>query len=484
MQLEIFRAGKHTSADGRIFEFTREDLDEIVDTYDPATYRAPLILTAGNDHQVKGDDASQAFKPLCHGVPENLKRVGDSLLAEFDKITPDFEQWLKDKRIPGISSSFYLPQSPNNPYPGKKALRHIASVLFPSVKGMALPGFSEMIERGAIEFELPTEDESVEFPIEYGAADLIGVLRRMRDYLIEQDGLEIADRVIPSEKLGDLTENIAHEELVSKEVIDTLTAHVSRLESDIVRLQLELQRSQETQEYQESTLQYGEVFGSWLDRVRRERGVSVPVLARRSGLSESGVRLILSGETTRPTEEAIESLASALEMPAQLFKNILMESVSMSENMPENLSTNVQTTEELQQLREQLRQVEAKNAELAERNAKFEEQIETERKAARQRDIANLCERRQTENRFTPAMVRPVSADFSEGAPNNLKDFLTGLTPEQFAFFSEWSATIPVDRSKDALFNEYTSEDYSPDTDPLAEAYAKARESYSQAWNS
>jgi hypothetical protein len=174
---------------------------------------------------------------LAYGYPDKLKRVGDRLLAGFKKISPQFQEWVKNGNILGLSSSFYLPGSPHNPYPGKLALRHISGLGVdpPAVKGMNL-AFTEPLaefpcyaeeQEGTVDFALDADEETIE-QAKLGAKlyaalqsvsataasfggdspQLASLFRdfysRSRDRLIEEKGVEEADKLYPSFVLDQL----------------------------------------------------------------------------------------------------------------------------------------------------------------------------------------------------------------------------------------------------------------------------------------
>ena len=49
-KINIFKAGKHTSASGQSLEFTESDLQATVDAYNPETHEAPIVVGHPKDH--------------------------------------------------------------------------------------------------------------------------------------------------------------------------------------------------------------------------------------------------------------------------------------------------------------------------------------------------------------------------------------------------------------------------------------------------
>lgn len=236
--IEIFKTGKHTSSNGFQKDYSVEELDQVVTTYNPSTFKAPLIVSYPAHNTAGYSDGELHKSQLAFGFPDQLKRVGDRLLAGFKKISPKVREWINDGAILGFSSSFYLPNSPHNPYPGNLALRHVAACGIdpPAVKGMQIPELAEPLsafasyaenQAGAVEFAIEADEQTLE-DAQLGAkvyralkavdhsvasfgdcAPLAGVMRQifqqMRDRAIEEMGLEEADKAYPSYLLEQLS---------------------------------------------------------------------------------------------------------------------------------------------------------------------------------------------------------------------------------------------------------------------------------------
>lgn len=240
--IEVFIGGKRTSSNGLTRHYSDDELQQVVDTYDPNHFKAPLIVSYPA-HNTAGYSDSDLYKSqLAFGYPEQLKRVGNRLMAGFKKISPKIKEWINNGEILSFSSSFYLPQSPHNPYPGKLSLRHVAGCGSnpPAVKGMADPELSEPLanfanyeeeQEGSVEFGLDLDPETLEnvqlgqkvyqalkainsSVVGFGdSSSLAGMLQdifqRMRDQLIEDKGVEEADKVYPPYLLSALANYVA-----------------------------------------------------------------------------------------------------------------------------------------------------------------------------------------------------------------------------------------------------------------------------------
>ena len=232
LELEVFTSGKHLDSGYHWREYSDADLDEIVSTYDPKHFRAPLLVTAKNDHTHPGSPEYVSEDPLLsHGIPSALKREGSKLKAVFNSVSEPFRRWVDEKRIPGFSVALYEPQDVRNPYPGKHALRHIATVLHPAVKGNGMPGFSED-DPGVEKLENYDLSEGVAVGFSEGTETVAVLLSKLRDYLIEKDGREDAQKVLPSELIQQIAFAAAlPSQYANKWEVDDLRRRVEKLEN-------------------------------------------------------------------------------------------------------------------------------------------------------------------------------------------------------------------------------------------------------------
>jgi hypothetical protein len=194
---EIFRAGTRTASDGRTFVFSDKELDEIAESYNPNSFRAPLILS----HNTFGrSDRELAHSELAFGAVEKVIRMGDRLMAFFNPIASEVKGWVEEGRILDRSASFYPPSSPNNPTPGKWSLRHVALLgkTPPAVKGMEVLQLDELL--------FDDGSEAIEFGGAMNNRLVADLFRGVRDFLIEVQGLEIAEELLPHDLLSELQE--------------------------------------------------------------------------------------------------------------------------------------------------------------------------------------------------------------------------------------------------------------------------------------
>lgn len=188
--LHIFRPGRHKPMVGEPIEFAAADLDASAAAYDPALWRAPLVV------------GHPRINAPAYGWVDKLSSLPIGLEAEPADVEPAFAQMVNAKHFPNISASFWAPNAPGNPVPGVYYLRHVGflGAVPPAIKGLRTPEFAE--------------DESglVEFSSEWGDVDNASLWRRVREWLIGKFGQDEADQVVPSYLVGSL-EQSAHQEV-------------------------------------------------------------------------------------------------------------------------------------------------------------------------------------------------------------------------------------------------------------------------------
>jgi len=131
--VEIFRAGKHTDSQGRTREFSVDDLDRMVGSYQPEQHEAPAVIGHPKDNAP------------AWGWVEALKRVGEVALAKFKDVQPEFADMVDRRLFKKRSISLYPDGS----------LRHVGflGAQPPAVKGLRDFAFSHEDECSNYEFE-------------------------------------------------------------------------------------------------------------------------------------------------------------------------------------------------------------------------------------------------------------------------------------------------------------------------------------------
>lgn len=186
---DIFYAGKHVSASGAALDFSEADLQRSAAVYDPAKHEAPIVIGHPKDNL-------PAF-----GWIEKLNFTDGELVAAPKDVDPEFADMVAKRRFPKRSASFYSPGSPNHPLAGTADhdtyyLRHVGflGAAPPSLKGLREVAFNAA-DDGVIEF--------VE-AVPYAWSSLYQILSSLRDMLIADKGIEVADKTIPKYYLGDI----------------------------------------------------------------------------------------------------------------------------------------------------------------------------------------------------------------------------------------------------------------------------------------
>lgn len=164
----IFKGGKQTDSKG-IEHDGDELIDQAVATFEPEQHEPPVVI----GHPKENAPAFAWVKELKTAIKGGIK----TLYAKFKDVVPEFagavEQGLYKKR----SASFY----PDG------RLRHVGflGAAPPAVKGLADLKFEDDEEAISFDFYDP------------GMNTIARVLRSLRDWLIEKEGKEKADEIIP-----------------------------------------------------------------------------------------------------------------------------------------------------------------------------------------------------------------------------------------------------------------------------------------------
>lgn len=143
--IEIFRPGVHIDDAGVSHPFSDADLDGMASSYDPALREAPLTVGHPKDNLP------------AYGWVKSVKRTATGLAINPHQVEPQFAEMVTAGRFKKRSASFYPPQAPNNPTPGKWYLRHVAflGAQPPAIAGLKDIQFSEDDAGGAVSFSEP-----------------------------------------------------------------------------------------------------------------------------------------------------------------------------------------------------------------------------------------------------------------------------------------------------------------------------------------
>lgn len=168
--IEIFKAGRHVALDGSTVVFGERELAEVVRGYDPKIHEAPLVI------------GHPATNGPAHGWVKSLRASGGSLEANPDQIDPAFAESVRKGHYKKISCSFYRPDSPQNPTPGRWYLRHVGFL------GAAPPAV-----KGLRPVELAGDASGY---VEFAQLDAGAFLTALRTLIVEQLGAEVVDAAL------------------------------------------------------------------------------------------------------------------------------------------------------------------------------------------------------------------------------------------------------------------------------------------------
>ncbi|WP_113632168.1 hypothetical protein DUT67_14815 [Pectobacterium peruviense] len=184
--LAVFAPGTHTAVDGRTVTFTLDNCIDLASSYDPALSEAPFVI------------GHPSLTAPAYGWAKRLEVRDGLVYAEPKQVNPAFAEAFNAGSYKKRSLSIYLPDTPNNPKPGHYYARHVGflGAVPPAIKGLPDVQFSEASgDNAPLEFALPFETELL--------ADL---LRGVRDYLVEKEGSERADQILPQWRIKSLEE--------------------------------------------------------------------------------------------------------------------------------------------------------------------------------------------------------------------------------------------------------------------------------------
>lgn len=138
----IFKTGRHTNSNGVEREWSENDIDKIVESYDNTKHEAPIVI---------GHPKNNA---PAYGWIEKLKRVGDTLYALPKQLAQEFVEMVNKGLFKKRSISLYPDLS----------LRHVGflGAQPPAVKGLPDVEFKEE-DLSTIEIEETTDLEGLDY---------------------------------------------------------------------------------------------------------------------------------------------------------------------------------------------------------------------------------------------------------------------------------------------------------------------------------
>lgn len=182
--VEVFKAGTHTDSKGRQITFSQADVDQMIANHQLGA--APAVIGHPKD-------TAPAYAQV-----EAYKREGDSLFAKFTKINPAFEA--------GVESGAYFNRSVSVFKDGENGwrIRHIGWLggVPPAIDGLQPVEFSADDDK-CFEFSAPG------YSLVWGLESAARLMRKLRDRMIEKDGLEAADATLPQWDIDSMNDSVA-----------------------------------------------------------------------------------------------------------------------------------------------------------------------------------------------------------------------------------------------------------------------------------
>jgi hypothetical protein len=199
--IPIFKGGKQTDSNG--VEHDGDALmDKAIAKFNAAVHEPPAVI--GHPKE----DAP------AYGWVEGLKKQGNLLMAKFKQVQPAFADMVKTGLIKKRSAAFYPDGS----------LRHVGflGAMPPAVKGLPDVAFAE---GDSTNFEF-SDYETVS-----AWQDIARLFGKIRDYIIEKEGVEKADQIIDKYNI----EEIAAKATIEKENADEnkITLYKEKEETDM-----------------------------------------------------------------------------------------------------------------------------------------------------------------------------------------------------------------------------------------------------------
>lgn len=197
-QLHIFRAGIHQPMQGGAIEFREVDLAATAAAYDPALGEAPIVV------------GHPKLDAPAYGWVRALRAEGGDLVAEPHQVEPAFAEMVQAGRFKKISASFYTPSHPSNPKPGAFYLKHVGflGAAAPAVKGLRDVAFAAD-DADVVTLEFAADGAVSGWRLSWLLADVGGLFRGIRDWIVSKEGLETAEKMLPAQTVQRMTDEAA-----------------------------------------------------------------------------------------------------------------------------------------------------------------------------------------------------------------------------------------------------------------------------------
>lgn len=178
-RIHVARPGTFTDAHGRTVTMDAARISALAESYDVAN-KAPLVL------------GHPRMDAPAYGWVDELE-VGDDggLYARVSDVAPDLADAVSKGRYRNVSISWYPKGHQNSPKAETDVLRHVGilGAAVPAIRGLEPLKFSGD-EDGVVAIEFNDRAWQGWWALKQG-------LRSMRDWFVEREGVETANRVVP-----------------------------------------------------------------------------------------------------------------------------------------------------------------------------------------------------------------------------------------------------------------------------------------------
>jgi hypothetical protein len=186
-RIEVFRPGTFTPMKGEPITYSAADLRAIADAYSPDTAPAPIVV------------GHPSIDAPAYGWIEGFEydAQAERLFANLGQVEPQFADMVKGGRFKKVSMAFFAPDQSHNPVPGTWYPKHLG---FLGAAPPAVPGLKNVAFAA---------QEGVTFTSAFGEPGferVAAMFRAIRDWFIEREGVEAADKVLPSWSIDWLAE--------------------------------------------------------------------------------------------------------------------------------------------------------------------------------------------------------------------------------------------------------------------------------------
>ncbi|MGE0333087.1 MAG: peptidase [Ramlibacter sp.] len=309
-----------TSAEGVAVTLTAEQLKGIAQRYDPAVHEAPIII---------GHPTHDA---PAFGWVKGLSFADGALVADEQQVDPTFAQMRSEGKFKKWSARFFTPNAKNNPTPGELYLKDVGflGAATPAVKGLRAYSFADDTDE-----VLTAEISFADMPA-YSGGYMARLFRGLRDWLIDKEGKEVADRVLPDWEVQHLSDISVRAEAQDKPALSFRDPNPASKEKPAMKtpeqLQAELVQANKDRDAalaKAKTLESAETARqaearraehvSFADKLVAEarwpagaKDVLVATLEMAATPTDKGVLSFGDGDAARPLHEALREQLQAL----------------------------------------------------------------------------------------------------------------------------------------------------------------------------